>query len=74
MYRRVELTPTSPENFEFPSEGKLSPDNRLNIGNSHCYYFFSYQSFHPASAGFLGFFMSEMEKQHFFSVNDYNKL
>jgi hypothetical protein len=31
MYRRVELTPTSPENFEFPSEGKLSPDNRWVI-------------------------------------------
>jgi hypothetical protein len=31
MYRRVELPPTSPENFEFPSEGKLSPDNRWVI-------------------------------------------
>jgi hypothetical protein len=31
-------------------------------------------SFHPASAGFLGFFMSEMEKPHFFWVNDDNKL
>ena len=28
MYRKVELPPTSPENFEFPSQGKLSPDNR----------------------------------------------
>ena len=31
MYRRVELPPTSPENFEFPSQGKLSPDNRWVI-------------------------------------------
>jgi transposase, IS5 family len=28
MYRRVEQSPTSPENFELPFEGKLSPDNR----------------------------------------------
>ncbi len=31
MYRKIELPPTSPENFEFPSEGKLSPDNRWVI-------------------------------------------
>ena len=28
MYRIVEQPPTSPENFELPFEGKLSPDNR----------------------------------------------
>ena len=27
MYCKVELPPTSPENFEFPSQGKLSPDD-----------------------------------------------
>ena len=31
MYRKIEQLPTSPENFEFPSEGKLSPDNRWVI-------------------------------------------
>ena len=31
MYRKVELPPTSPESFEFPSQGKLSPDNRWVI-------------------------------------------
>jgi len=30
-YRKIEQLPTSPENFEFPSEGKLSPDNRWVI-------------------------------------------
>jgi hypothetical protein len=28
MYRKVESTPSSPENFEFPLSGKLSQDNR----------------------------------------------
>jgi hypothetical protein len=31
MYRKIEQLPTSPENFEFPSEGKLSTDNRWVI-------------------------------------------
>ncbi|NCQ87184.1 MAG: transposase, partial [Microcystis aeruginosa W13-18] len=31
MYRKIEQLPTSPENFEFPSEGQLSPDNRWVI-------------------------------------------
>jgi hypothetical protein len=31
MYRIVEQPPTSPENFELPFEGKLSPDNRWVI-------------------------------------------
>ena len=28
MYRKMEPLPTSPENFEFPSQGQSSPDNR----------------------------------------------
>ncbi|MCA2941098.1 MAG: IS5/IS1182 family transposase, partial [Microcystis sp. M113S1] len=31
MYRKIEQLPTPPDNFEFPSEGKLSPDNRWVI-------------------------------------------
>jgi hypothetical protein len=31
MYRKVDSTPTSPENFELPFEGKLSQDNRWVI-------------------------------------------
>ncbi|TRU45581.1 MAG: IS5/IS1182 family transposase, partial [Microcystis aeruginosa Ma_QC_Ca_00000000_S207] len=31
MYRKSELPSTPPDNFEFPSEGKLSPDNRWVI-------------------------------------------
>ena len=31
MYRKDELHPTSLENFEIPSDGELSPDNRWVI-------------------------------------------
>ena len=31
MYSKVELHPTSPENFEFTSQGKLYPENRWVI-------------------------------------------
>ena len=31
MNRKIEELPNSQENFEFPSEGKLSPDNRWDI-------------------------------------------
>jgi hypothetical protein len=40
MYYKIEQLPTPPDNFEFPSEGKLSPDNRVEFGaklSASCY-------------------------------------